>query len=325
VHTKSTRALHRYRRPSAITLTAVCVLAGGGMATASPAAAAETVGTPVAASVTGPLPWRAGSKPLVWTQPVHRAPLRRIVSHLTAAAITPSRTTVRPGVAVTLTGTVTYGAAIRVRAQLVTLQAQHGDAWQTVETQRLSGSGYATFTITPAASQTYRLAFGGSRGLAAVASPAVRVTVATPVAAVASTSTSSGSGYRATSLAFSKITGGTGLGARVVALAAAQTGKPYVFAAAGPSSFDCSGLTEYVFAQVGISLPHKADAQKSYGVGVSASAALPGDLVVFLSGGVGYHVGIYAGNGYMYDAPHTGTTVGLHAVYDSNVIFRRLV
>jgi len=257
----------------------------------------------------------------VWTQPVHRAPVRRIVSHLTAAAITPSKTTVRPGVAVTLTGTVSYGAAILVRAQLVTLQVRNGSSWQTVETQRLSGTGSATFTVKPTVSQTYRLAFGGSRGLTPATSPATKITVAAPVAAVAST----GSGYRATSLAFSTITGGTGLGARVVALAAAQTGKPYVFAAAGPNSFDCSGLTEYVFAQVGISLPHKADGQKSYGVGVSASAALPGDLVVFLDGGYGYHVGIYAGNGYMYDAPHAGTTVGLHAVYDSNVIFRRLV
>jgi len=166
VHTKSTSTLHRYRRPSAITLTAVCVLAGGGIATAAPASASETAVTPVAAStVTGPLPWRAGSQPLVWTQPVHRAPVRRIVSHLTAAAITPSKTTVRPGVAVTLTGTVSYGAAILVRAQLVTLQVRNGSSWQTVETQRLSGTGSATFTVKPTVSQTYRLAFGGSRGL----------------------------------------------------------------------------------------------------------------------------------------------------------------
>jgi peptidoglycan DL-endopeptidase CwlO len=47
--------------------------------------------------------------------------------------------------------------------------------------------------------------------------------------------------------------------------------------------------------------------------------------VVFLDGSYGYHVGIYAGNGYMYDAPHSGTTVGLHQVYSSSVVFRRLV
>src|SRR3954470_8989870 len=205
---KSTSTLHRYRRPSAITLTAVCVLAGGGIATAAPASASETAVTPVAATtVIGPLPWRAGSQPLVWTQPVHRAPVRRFVSHLTAAAITPSKTTVRPGVAVTLTGTVSYGAAVLVRAQLVTLQVQKGSSWQAVETQRLSGTGSATFTVKPTGSQTYRLTFGGSRGLTPAISPPTKITVAAPVAAVAST----GSGYRATSLAFSNITGGTGL------------------------------------------------------------------------------------------------------------------
>jgi cell wall-associated NlpC family hydrolase len=305
----------------------VCVLAGGGVATASPAAAADTAAdsTPVAAiSTTGPLPWRAGTQPLVWTQPVHRAPLRRVVSHLTAAAVTPSSTSVRAGAAVTLTGTVTYGSAIRVRSQLIELQAKHGNTWQTLDTQRLSGTGFATFTVKPTSAQTYRISYGGSRGLAAAASPAVTVGIATPVATVART-TSSSSSASSSKLNFSTVTGGTGLGARAVALAAAQTGKPYVFAAAGPNSFDCSGLTSWVYGQLGIYLPHKADGQKSYGVGVSASAALPGDLVVFLSGGYGYHVGIYAGNGMMYDAPHTGTTVGLHSVYDSNVVFRRLV
>jgi peptidoglycan DL-endopeptidase CwlO len=327
VHTKTVRALSRYRRPSAITLTAVCVLAGGGVATAGPASAADSAIAPVAASVvTGPLPWQHGSQPLVWTQPVHRAPIRRpVVTHLTAAAISASHLTVHTGASVVLTGTVTYGAALRVRAQLVKLQAKHGSSWDTVDSQPLSGTGYATFTVKPTAAQTYRIAYSGTRGLAPATSPAVTVGLAAAVAPTGYSSVARSSSPSSAKPAFSAVTGGTGVGARVVALAAAQSGKPYVFAAAGPNSFDCSGLTEYVFAQVGISLPHKADAQKSYGVGVSAAAALPGDLVVFLDGGTGYHVGIYAGNGMMYDAPHTGTTVGLHSVYSTDVIFRRLV
>jgi cell wall-associated NlpC family hydrolase len=72
-------------------------------------------------------------------------------------------------------------------------------------------------------------------------------------------------------------------------------------------------------------LPHQADAQKSYGRAVSQAAALPGDLIVFLSGGYGYHAAIYAGDGYMYDAPHAGATVGKHKIFDSNLVFRRLV
>jgi len=231
---------------------------------------------------------------------------------------------VRAGAEVRFAGTVGYsvdlfGEDISVLNQAVVLQAQRGSTWDTVATGVLTDAGTVTFTVTPTASRSYRLAFPGARGLDAAASKLLTVAVSSP-------SSSAGSSTVARApLAFSSVTTATGRAAQVIAIARAQSGKPYSYAAAGPGSFDCSGLTQYVFAQVGVSLPHNADAQKSYGVGVSASAALPGDLVVFLSGGYGYHVGIYAGNGYMYDAPHSGTTVGLHQVYSSNVVFRRLV
>jgi cell wall-associated NlpC family hydrolase len=76
---------------------------------------------------------------------------------------------------------------------------------------------------------------------------------------------------------------------------------------------------------VGVSLPHKANSQKSYGRAISRSQALPGDLIIFLSGGYGYHAAIYAGGGYMYDAPRAGSTVGLHKIWSSTIVFRRLV
>ena len=81
----------------------------------------------------------------------------------------------------------------------------------------------------------------------------------------------------------------------------------------------------YAFRTVGVSLPHQANAQKSYGVAVSRAQARPGDLVIFVSGSYGYHAGIYAGNGYMVDSPTYGQTVGLHKIWGSNVIFRRIV
>jgi cell wall-associated NlpC family hydrolase len=231
---------------------------------------------------------------------------------------------VRSGGEVTFTGTVTFAADlfaadIVLRNQTVALQAQRGSTWDTVATRPLSEAGSVAFTIRPTAARTYRLAFAGTRGLEPSYSPGLALAVMAPVASPSPSTVGS------PRISFSSVTSASGLAGQVMAIVAAQTGKPYVFAAAGPSSFDCSGLTQYVFKQVGISLPHNADAQKSYGVGVPASAALPGDLVVFLDGGYGYHVGIYAGNGYMYDAPHSGTTVGLHQVYDSNVVFRRLV
>jgi cell wall-associated NlpC family hydrolase len=251
-----------------------------------------------------------------------------VIGHPSAASLTANLTRVRAGAEVQFTGTVSYladlfGEDISVRDQAVTLQAQRGSTWDTVATGVLSDAGTVTFATKPTASQTYRLAFPGTRGLDAASSKGLSVAVASPSSS-SSSSTRSSTVVRSP-LAFSSVTTASGRAAQVIAVAAAQSGKPYVYAAAGPSSFDCSGLTQYVFAQVGISLPHFADAQKSYGVGVSASAALPGDLVVFLDGGYGYHVGIYAGNGYMYDAPHSGTTVGLHQVYSSNVVFRRLV
>ena len=111
-----------------------------------------------------------------------------------------------------------------------------------------------------------------------------------------------------------------------VALSAAyaEIGKPYVYGGAGPSAFDCSGLTMWAFAKAGISLPHSAAGQYGYGTHVSYSQLQPGDLVFFDEGGGIGHVGIYAGNGTMVDAPHTGTTVGVHALYPGFVGGTRL-
>ena len=92
----------------------------------------------------------------------------------------------------------------------------------------------------------------------------------------------------------------------VVGVAMAQLGKPYVWAAAGPDSFDCSGLVVYAFGQIGVSLPHSSYALWNMGVSVPEDQLQPGDLVFF--DGLG-HVGIYIGNGEFVHAPHTGTDV----------------
>jgi cell wall-associated NlpC family hydrolase len=95
---------------------------------------------------------------------------------------------------------------------------------------------------------------------------------------------------------------------QVVAIAQRYLGLPYVYGASGPSSFDCSGLTMFVYAQIGISLPHNAAAQQPMGTSFTdPSQAAPGDLVFF--GYPAYHVGIYVGGGSMIHAPHTGTVV----------------
>ena len=82
----------------------------------------------------------------------------------------------------------------------------------------------------------------------------------------------------------------------IVSVAQQYLGVPYVYGGSSPSGFDCSGFTMYVFAQVGISLPHGATSQLSYGTEVSRSNLQPGDLVFFQDyGAVASHVGIYIG------------------------------
>jgi cell wall-associated NlpC family hydrolase len=89
--------------------------------------------------------------------------------------------------------------------------------------------------------------------------------------------------------------------------ALAQVGKPYVWGASGPNSFDCSGLTSYAYAAAGVALPHSSSAQSGMGTPVSRDALQPGDLVFFYS--PVSHVGMYIGNGQMVHASTSGTPV----------------
>ncbi len=100
---------------------------------------------------------------------------------------------------------------------------------------------------------------------------------------------------------------------------------PYVWGGSSPSTgFDCSGFTSYVYAQIGVSLPHHAASQYSMGTPVSQSQLAPGDLVFF--SGLG-HIGIYIGGGQFVHAPHTGDVVKISSLserWGSYVGARRL-
>jgi cell wall-associated NlpC family hydrolase len=93
---------------------------------------------------------------------------------------------------------------------------------------------------------------------------------------------------------------------KAVAFAYAQLGKPYVFGATGPNSYDCSGLTQAAWASAGISIERTSEDQWASLPHVSTSDLQPGDILVFAGAG---HVGIYVGGGMMIDAPHTGLDV----------------
>jgi peptidoglycan DL-endopeptidase CwlO len=187
------------------------------------------------------------------------------------------------------TGKPVYGG-------LALLQRWYGRGWKTVQVKRFYSTGAASFRIKPNVSTTYRVDL---QGLNAAYRPnhsgSVRVNVRPS-------------------------------GIKVLGEARKLVGRPYVFGAAGPRAFDCSGFTKYVYRRVpGIKLPHKANLQQRYGRAVSKAGARAGDLIVVRSGSYGYHVGVYAGGGYMYDSPHPGARVGKHKIWTRSYVVRRLV
>jgi peptidoglycan DL-endopeptidase CwlO len=99
----------------------------------------------------------------------------------------------------------------------------------------------------------------------------------------------------------------SGRAGAAVQYALAQVGDAYVYGAAGPSAFDCSGLTMAAWAQAGVGLPHSSSAQFGAGPHISSSALQPGDLVFYYS--PISHVGMYIGNGLIVHAANPGTGV----------------
>jgi cell wall-associated NlpC family hydrolase len=98
----------------------------------------------------------------------------------------------------------------------------------------------------------------------------------------------------------------------------AQLGKPYVWGATGPITFDCSGLTQYVWEQAGVAIPRVAEDQDAWTIPVPLSQLMPGDLVFYGTTDI-HHVGIYIGGGLMINAPHTGTVVQVSSIWWSDL------
>ena len=208
-----------------------------------------------------------------------------------------SRTTFRVGSLVKVTARVIDPRTGKgVKSGTVRLQYRKAGAWKTWKKARISPSGGITFRTYPGSSLTLRSKYTGNTVIRARNSNLVRVRAIAPAK-----------------------------GARILAEAKRHTGALYKYAAAGPSRFDCSGFTMYVYKKaIGKKLPHKANTQQKYGKAVSKGSKQIGDLIIFRSGSYGYHAGIYAGGGYMYDSPHSGARVGKHKMFSSNYVVRRL-
>jgi cell wall-associated NlpC family hydrolase len=155
------------------------------------------------------------------------------------------------------------------------------------------------------------VAFQRAHGLAAdgVVGPATRAALG-----------SGGGAVTVQSASYPPSSGGSG----IVGVAASLAGRPYRYGAAGPSGFDCSGLVQYAYGRVGVSLPRTTAGQYAATRHVPASQMRPGDLVFVAGRGGPSHVGIYAGNGNWWVAAHTGTTVKLQRIYTSSIVVGRV-
>lgn len=105
----------------------------------------------------------------------------------------------------------------------------------------------------------------------------------------------------------------------IVSIARQYIGVPYVWAGSTPAGFDCSGFTAYVYAQIGVTLPHSSSAQRYAGTEVSAAEAQPGDLI--WSPG---HIAIYAGGDMQIEAPVPGQSVHESQIWQDSPVFIRV-
>ncbi|MBQ0828813.1 C40 family peptidase [Streptomyces tagetis] len=133
---------------------------------------------------------------------------------------------------------------------------------------------------------------------------AERATLTAPSAAGTGTAVSASSSSVSTSTA-------TGSAAAVVAFVKAQVGDAYVLGSTGPNSWDCSGLVQAAFKQVGVDLPRVSQAQSTAGTQVSLSNLQPGDILYWGGAGSAYHVGVYVGDGMFVGAQNPSTGVVL--------------
>lgn len=114
--------------------------------------------------------------------------------------------------------------------------------------------------------------------------------------------------------------------ARIIAEAKRHYGDPYVYGAAGPHAFDCSGFTMYVYRQAaGVGLPHQSGSQYRQATKISRAEARPGDLVFFHSGSSVYHAAIYAGKNRVIHSPGSGRVVTRDRIWSSSVWFGRVI
>ncbi|WP_242606132.1 C40 family peptidase [Frankia sp. Cppng1_Ct_nod] len=213
--------------------------------------------------------------------------------------------------------------------QLIKVQVKLPDGWATFKHLYTNDQGFASYTAKVLTTTQITAVFDGTDALRsahsanvgtmtvipdptpALPAQASRSTVRSALQVPDTTSTNSASAGTTDATASS-------LGQRAVYLASQQAGKPYVYGAEGPYSFDCSGLVQYVFKQLGRSLPRTAEEQYAATTRISQYNKQIGDLIFFGEPGNIYHEGIYAGDGMIWVAPKSGDVVKLESIWTTS-------
>ncbi|WP_163548342.1 C40 family peptidase [Candidatus Frankia nodulisporulans] len=208
--------------------------------------------------------------------------------------------------------------------QLVKVQVKLPTGWATFKHLYTNDQGYTSYTARVLTTTNVTAIFDGTDALqSAHSSNDATLQVAQPAPAAAA-SRARGAIIDNVSVDVDVPLPANSIGEKAVYLASLQAGKPYVYGADGPSSFDCSGLVQYVYRQLGKTLPRTTDAQFAATTRISMYNKQPGDLIFLGTPGNIYHVGIYAGNGKMWVAPHTGNVVKLQSIYTTSYYVGRI-
>ncbi|WP_250292879.1 C40 family peptidase [Frankia sp. CiP1_Cm_nod1] len=204
--------------------------------------------------------------------------------------------------------------------QLVKVQVKLPEGWATFKHLYTNEQGFTSYTAKVLTTTQITAIFDGTDALRSTRSTNVgTLTVIPNTPPVQRSPQITGLDAPTMSNAISgALAAASSLGERAVYLAAQQAGKPYVYGAEGPYTFDCSGLVQYVFKQLGRNIPRTAEGQYEATTRISQYNKQPGDLIFYGAPGNIYHVGIYAGDGKMWVAPKSGDVVSLRAIYTTS-------
>ncbi|MFE4868846.1 C40 family peptidase [Streptomyces sp. NPDC056682] len=199
----------------------------------------------------------------------------------------------------TLTGSLATTAAATVQAtKTVAADLQLQAAQDAAASSAAKDAKKAKDDAEQKAAEAKAKAEAAAKAKAAAAERASRSAERTTLSAAASTATST-----------FKASNATGSAAAIVNFALAQVGKAYVSGATGSSAYDCSGLVQAAYRQVGVDLPRVSQDQSATGTQVSLSNLQPGDILYWGSSGSAYHVAIYVGGGNFVGAQNPSTGV----------------